>query len=66
VVVEEEARAEFATIFRRLSQALAALTTWMADLRERGIVTKVRSLKTGRTIRGMAGLARRGKDLRPW
>src|SRR5262249_4071567 len=40
------------TIFRRYL-ALGSLNRLMADLRERGIVTKVRSLKTGRTIGGI-------------
>src|SRR5215475_10988133 len=51
VVVEEEAE-RVRTIFRRYLE-LASLNRLMADLRERGIVTKVRSLKTGRTIGGI-------------
>src|SRR5213594_727995 len=51
VVVEEEAE-RVRTIFRRYLQ-LGSLNMLMADLRERGIVTKVRSLKTGRTIGGI-------------
>jgi site-specific DNA recombinase len=51
VVVEEEAE-RVRTIFRRYLE-LGSLNRLMADLRERGIVTKVRSLKTGRTIGGI-------------
>src|SRR5437879_1042275 len=51
VVVEEEAE-RVRTIFRRYLE-LSSLNLLMADLRERGIVTKVRSLKTGRTIGGI-------------
>src|SRR3989441_9607108 len=51
VVVEEEAE-RVRTIFRRYL-ALGSLNRLMADLRERGIVTKVRALKTGRTIGGI-------------
>jgi site-specific DNA recombinase len=51
VVVEEEAE-RVRTIFRRYLQ-LGSLNRLMADLRERGIVTRVRSLKTGRTIGGI-------------
>jgi site-specific DNA recombinase len=51
VVVEEEAE-RVRTIFRRYL-GLGSLNRLMADLRERGIVTKVRSLKTGRTIGGI-------------
>src|SRR5438034_1246804 len=51
VVVEEEAE-RVRTIFRRYLE-LGSLNLLMADLRERGIVTKVRSLKTGRTIGGI-------------
>jgi site-specific DNA recombinase len=50
-VVEEEAE-RVCTIFRRYLE-LGSLNRLMADLRERGIVTKVRSLKTGRTIGGI-------------
>src|SRR6266513_3008608 len=52
VVVEEEAE-RVRTIFRRYL-ALGSLNRLMADLRERGIVTKVRALKTGRTIGGIS------------
>jgi site-specific DNA recombinase len=51
VVVEEEAE-RVRTIFRSYLK-LGSLNRLMADLRERGIVTKVRSLKTGRTIGGI-------------
>src|SRR5437588_610689 len=51
VVVEEEAE-RVRTIFRRYLQ-LGSLNRLMADLRERGIVTKLRLLKTGRTIGGL-------------
>src|SRR6266849_5122525 len=51
VVVEEEAE-RIRTIFRRYLE-LGSLNLLMADLRERGIVTKVRSLKTGRTVGGI-------------
>src|SRR5260370_15884014 len=51
VVVEEEAE-RVQTIFRRYLE-LGSLNLLMADLRERGIVTKVRSLKTGRTVGGI-------------
>jgi site-specific DNA recombinase len=51
VVVEEEAE-RVRTIFRQYLE-LGSLNRLMADLRERGIVTKVRSLKTGRTIGGI-------------
>jgi DNA invertase Pin-like site-specific DNA recombinase len=51
VVVEAEAE-RVRTIFRRYLE-LGSLNRLMADLRERGIVTKVRSLKTGRTIGGI-------------
>jgi site-specific DNA recombinase len=51
VVVEEEAE-RVRTIFRSYLR-LGSLNRLMADLRERGIVTKVRSLKTGRTIGGI-------------
>src|SRR5881392_3660513 len=48
VVVEEEAE-RVRTIFRRYLE-LGSLNLLMVDLRERGIVTKLRSLKTGRTV----------------
>ena len=51
VVVEEEAE-RVRTIFRRYLE-LGSLNRLMADLRARGIVTKVRSLKSGRTIGGI-------------
>src|SRR5256714_9664176 len=51
VVVEEEAE-RVRTIFRRYLE-LGSLNLLMVDLRERGIVTKVRSLKTGQTVGGI-------------
>ena len=51
VVVAEEAE-RVRTIFRRYLE-LGSLNLLMADLRERGIATKMRSLKTGRTIGGI-------------
>ena len=51
VVVEEQAE-RVRTIFRRYL-ALGSLNLLMADLREQGIVTKVRSLKSGRTVGGI-------------
>src|SRR5246127_247099 len=51
VVVELEAE-RVRIIFRRYLE-LGSLNLLMADLRERGIVTKVRSLKTGRTVGGI-------------
>src|SRR5437867_7542906 len=51
VVVEEEAE-RVRTIFRRYLE-LGSLNRLMADLREQGIVTKVRSLKSGRTVGGI-------------
>jgi len=51
VVVEEEAE-RVRTIFRRYLE-LGSLNRLMADLRARGIVTKVRSLKPGGTIGGI-------------
>jgi site-specific DNA recombinase len=51
VVVGEESE-RVRTIFRRYLE-LGSLNLLMADLRERGIVTKVRSLKTGWTIGGI-------------
>jgi hypothetical protein len=51
VVVEEEAE-RVRIIFRRYLE-LGSLNLLMADLRERGIVTKVRSLKTGCTVGGI-------------
>src|SRR5215208_5678404 len=52
VVVEEEAE-RVRTIFRQYLE-VGSLNLLMADLRERGIVTKVRSLKTGCTVGGIA------------
>jgi site-specific DNA recombinase len=51
LVVEEEAE-RVRTIFRRYLE-LGSLNHLMADLRERGIVTKVRSLKTGCRVGGI-------------
>jgi site-specific DNA recombinase len=51
VVVEEEAE-RVRTIFRRYLE-LGSLNRLMADLRERGIVTKLRVLKSGRTVGGI-------------
>jgi DNA invertase Pin-like site-specific DNA recombinase len=51
VVVEEEAE-RVRTIFRSYLK-LGSLNRLMADLRKRGIVTKVRSLKSGQTIGGI-------------
>src|SRR5437773_10808491 len=50
IVVEEEAE-RVRTIFRRYLE-LGSLNRLMADLRERGIVTKVRLRKTRRTCGG--------------
>src|SRR6516225_6357568 len=51
VVVEEEAE-RVRTIFRSYLK-LGSLNRLMAGLRQRGIVTKVRALKTGRSIGGI-------------
>ena len=51
VVVEEEAE-RVRTIFRSYL-ALGSLNRVLADLRQRGIVTKLRTLKTGRTVGGI-------------
>jgi hypothetical protein len=51
VVVEGEAE-RVRTIFQRYLE-LGGLNRLMADLRERGIVTKLRSLKSGRTVGGI-------------
>jgi len=51
VVVEEEAE-RVRAIFRSYLK-LGSLDRLMADLRKRGIVTKIRSLKTGRTVGGI-------------
>ena len=50
-VVEEEAE-RVRTIFRSYL-TLGSLNRVLADLRQRGIVTKLRSLKTGRTVGGI-------------
>ncbi len=52
VVVEEEAE-RVRAIFRSYLK-LGSLDRLMADLRKRGIATKVRSLKTGQTVGGIA------------
>jgi site-specific DNA recombinase len=52
IVVVEEAAERVRTIFRRYLE-LGSLNLLMADLSGRGIVTKVRSLKTGRTVGGI-------------
>jgi site-specific DNA recombinase len=57
VVVDEEAE-RVRTIFRRYLE-LGSLDRLMADLHERGIVTKVRSLKIGRTVGGILSPAAR-------
>ena len=51
VVVEEEAE-RVRSIFRSYL-ALGSLNRVLADLRQKGIVTKVRTLKTGRTVGGI-------------
>jgi site-specific DNA recombinase len=51
IVVEEEAE-RVRTIFRRYL-ALGSLGLLMVDLREKGLLTKVRQLSTGRTIGGI-------------
>src|SRR6187455_1407716 len=51
VIVEQEAEL-VRTIFRRYLE-LGSLNPLMADLRRRGIVTKVRTLKTGETMGGI-------------
>src|ERR1700716_1701373 len=51
VVVDEEAE-RVRTIFRSYLK-LGSLNRLMSDLRERGIATKLRSLKTGRTVGGI-------------
>jgi len=50
-VIEEEAE-RVRTIFRRYLE-LGSLNRLMAQLRKQGLVTKVRSLKTGRTVGGI-------------
>ena len=52
VVVEEEAE-RVRTIFRSY-RALGSLNRVLADLRQQGIVTKLRTLKTGRTVGGIS------------
>jgi site-specific DNA recombinase len=52
IVIEEEAE-RVRTIFRSYLK-LGSLDRLMADLRQRGIVTKVRSLKSGQTVGGIA------------
>ena len=51
IAVEEEAE-RVRTIFRSYL-ALGSLNRALADLRQRGIVTKLRTLKTGRTVGGI-------------
>ena len=51
IVVEEEAE-RVRTIFRSYLM-LGSLDRVLADLRQRGIVTKLRTLKTGRTVGGI-------------
>ena len=51
VVVEDEAE-RVRTVFRRYLE-VGSLNRLMADLRDRGIVTKLRALSTGRTIGGI-------------
>jgi len=51
IVIEDEAE-RVRTIFRSYLK-LGSLNRLMADLRKRGIVTKVRSLKTGQSIGGI-------------
>src|SRR6187551_3846662 len=51
LVIEEEAE-RVRTIFRSYLK-LGSLNLLMADLRNRGIVTKVRTLKTGQTVGGI-------------
>jgi len=52
ITINEAEAERVRTIFRRYLQ-LGSLNLLMADLRERGIVTKVRTLKTGETIGGI-------------
>jgi DNA invertase Pin-like site-specific DNA recombinase len=51
--IEEEEAERVSTIFRRYLD-LGSIGLLLADLRERGIVTKVRRLSDGRTIGGIA------------
>ena len=53
ITVNEAEAERVRTIFRRYLK-LGSLNLLMADLRRRGIVTKVRTLKTGETIGGIA------------
>jgi site-specific DNA recombinase len=52
ITVNEEEAERVRTIFRSYLK-LGSLNRLMVDLRKRGIVTKLRSLKTGRTIGGI-------------
>jgi len=53
-ITVNEAQAErVRTIFRRYLE-LGSLNLLMADLRQRGIVSKVRTLKTGASVGGIA------------
>src|SRR5215208_6412483 len=53
ITVNEAEAGRVRTIFRRYLD-LGSLNLLMADLRERGIVSKVRTLKTGATVGGVA------------
>ena len=52
ITVNEAEAERVRTIFRRYLE-LGSLNLLMADLRKRGIVTKVRTLKTGETVGGI-------------
>jgi site-specific DNA recombinase len=52
ITVNEAEAERVRTIFRRYFQ-LGSLNPLMADLRQRGVVTKVRTLKTGETVGGI-------------
>ena len=53
ITVDEDSEADrVRTIFRSYLK-LGSLNLLMADLRKRGIVTKVRTLKTGKTVGGI-------------
>src|ERR1700760_2097474 len=52
LVVEEEEAERVRTIFRRYLD-LGSISLLLADLRERGIITKVRQLSDGRTVGGI-------------
>jgi hypothetical protein len=52
ITVNEDEAERVRTIFRRYLK-LGSLNLLMADLRRRGIVTKVRTLKTGKTVGGI-------------